>query len=241
MAMMSTTNGGGGDSSSSSGRRSRSVFITSLVLLGLLAVAQAVEFEMELVPADDSSSDPMMAIDREPPQECASPMSVEEACHGASETHAGVAYDHCMASLGADPRSKEAGNKNMHGLAMLATKMAIDHAASTESKIDDLAELDAEAESSPEARRARFNHCLEQYGGAADLLRDALDNLKAKIYGKAMEQLTAAMGASESCEDAWKGEEEQHRIPVAEHDREYGRMAHIAFGFTHAAAAAAAA
>jgi pectinesterase inhibitor-like protein len=163
-------------------------------------------------------------------------VSVEEACRGASETHAGVDYDHCMASLGADPRSSEAGNKNMHGLAVLATKMAIDHAASTESKIDDLAELDAEAES-PQARRARFNHCLEQYGGAADLLRDALDNLKAKIYGKAMEQLTAAMGASESCEDAWKGEEEQHRVPVAAHDREYGRMAHIAFGFTHAAAA----
>lgn len=203
-----------------------------LVLLSLLVVgvAQAVELEMELVPADAIA----MTMDHEPPQECATPVSVEEACRGASETHAGVAYDHCMASLGADPRSKEAGNKNMHGLAVLATRMAIDHAASTESKIDDLAELEA-ASSDPQAR-ARFNHCLEQYGGAADLLRDALDNLKAKIYGKAMEQLTAAMGASESCEDAWKGEDD---VPVAAHDREYGRMAHIAFGFTHHAAAAA--
>jgi pectinesterase inhibitor-like protein len=201
------------------------------LLLLLLGVAQAVEFE--LVP-DAGSIDPMMLPtmdDGEPPRECATPVSVEEACRGASETHAGVDYDHCMASLGADPRSSEAGNKNMHGLAVLATKMAIDHAASTESKIDDLAELDAEAES-PQARRARFNHCLEQYGGAADLLRDALDNLKAKIYGKAMEQLTAAMGASESCEDAWKGEEEQHRVPVAAHDREYGRMALVALGLT---------
>nr|ACG42938.1 pectinesterase inhibitor domain containing protein [Zea mays] len=139
-----------------------------LVLLSLLVVgvAQAVELEMELVPADAIA----MTMDREPPQECATPVSVEEACRSASETHAGVAYDHCMASLG------------------------------------------------------------------ADLLRDALDNLKAKIYGKAMEQLTAAMGASESCEDAWKGEED---VPVAAHDREYGRMAHIAFGFTHHAAAAA--
>lgn len=159
-------------------------------------------------------------------QECSSPVSVEEACRGASETHAGVAYDHCVASLGADPRSKE---ENMHGLAVLATRIAIDHAASTESKMDDLAEL----EEPSGGARARFNHCLEQYGGAADLLRDALDNLKAKIYGKAMEQLAAALGASESCEDAWKGEE---LVPVADHDREYGRMAHIALGFTHAAA-----
>ena len=236
--MGATTIRGGG--ASSSVRPAVLVLGLCLLLLLLLGVAQAVEFE--LVP-DAGAIDPMMmpAMDdvdgggREPPRECMTPVSVEEACRGASELHAGVDYDHCMASLGADPRSKEAGNKNMHGLAVLATKMAIDHAASTESKIDDLAELDADNQSSsPQARRARFNHCLEQYGGAADLLRDALDNLKAKIYGKAMEQLTAAMGASESCEDAWKGEEE---IPVAAHDREYGRMAHIAFGFTHAAAA----
>lgn len=229
----------GGDDSGSSGRRRVLVLGLCLLLVGVVqAQAQAVEFE--LVPdADAGSIDPMMmppsnSMDMDGGASCATPVSVEEACRGASETHAGVDYDHCMASLGADPRSKEAGNNNMHGLAMLATKMAIDHAASTESKIDDLAELDTQ-----EARRARFNHCLEQYGGAADLLRDALDNLKAKIYGKAMEQLTAAMGASESCEDAWKGEEEQHRVPVAAHDREYGRMAHIAFGFTHATAAAA--
>ncbi|AQK61240.1 uncharacterized protein LOC100282038 precursor [Zea mays] len=223
-------------SSSSSSRRVTLVLL-GLRLLLLVGVAQAV---VELVPADDNIAAAAAGTavdDGEPPQQCATPVSVEEACRGASETHAGVAYDHCMASLGADPRSKEAGNKNMHGLAVLATRMAIDHAASTESKIDDLAELEA-ASSDPQAR-ARFNHCLEQYGGAADLLRDALDNLKAKIYGKAMEQLTAAMGASESCEDAWKGEEED--VPVAAHDREYGRMAHIAFGFTHHAAVAAAA
>jgi hypothetical protein len=54
---------------------------------------------------------------------------------------------------------------------------------------------------------AHFNHYLEQYDGATNLLRDTLDNLKAKIYGKAMEQLTTMMGTSESCEDAWKGKQ----------------------------------
>ncbi|XP_006648205.2 putative invertase inhibitor [Oryza brachyantha] len=163
----------------------------------------------------------------EEPEECASPVSVEVACRSASETHHGVAYDHCVASLAADPRSKEAGS--LQGLAMLATRMAIDHAASTEAKIDDLADLE------PEDARARYNHCLDQYGGAADLLRDALDNLKVRIYGTAMEQLSAALGAAESCEDAWK--DDQINVPVAAHDREYGRMAHIALGFTHHAAA----
>ncbi|GJN18749.1 hypothetical protein PR202_gb05945 [Eleusine coracana subsp. coracana] len=161
------------------------------------------------------------AVEEAAAAECSSPVSVEEACRGASETHAGVAYDHCVAALGADPRSKEKEAGNMHGLAVLATKMAIDHAASTESKIDDLADLSLvhhqqqqqqEASSSADLR-FKFNHCLEQYGGAADLLRDALDNLKAKIYGKAMEQLAAALGASESCEDAWKGTEDSQYPP----------------------------
>ncbi|KAL5199854.1 hypothetical protein ABZP36_021057 [Zizania latifolia] len=193
----------------------RSVLTTSLICLLLVAVVSP-------------------ARGAEEPQECATPVSLEAACRGASETHHAVAYDHCVASLAADPRVREAGSSSLHGLAMLATRMAIDHAASTESKIDDLSEL--EPEDSAQAR-ARFNHCLEQYGGAADLLRDALDNLKAHIYGMAMEQLSAALGASESCEDAWKGEQSQS-VPVAGHDREYGRMAHIALSFTHAHAAA---
>ncbi|TVU33721.1 hypothetical protein EJB05_25554, partial [Eragrostis curvula] len=148
--------------------------------------------------------------------ECSSiPVTVEAACREASERHAGVEYEHCVASLGRESKQQQAKGLDMHGLAVVATKLAIDHAASTESKIDDLSELEEET---PQAR-ARFNHCLEQYGGAADLLRDAMDNLKAHIYGKAMEQLAAALGASQSCEDAWKGEED-HRVPVAAHDRD---------------------
>ncbi|WVZ78277.1 hypothetical protein U9M48_026018 [Paspalum notatum var. saurae] len=198
-----------------------------LLLISIVAPAAQAAVDEEM---DD---DPMMTTMDGAGGECSSkPVSVEEACRGASETHAGVAYDHCVASLLGADKDKAAGT--MHGLAMLATKQAIDHAASTEAKIDDLAELLEGDEAAPEAR-ARFNHCLEQYAGAADLLRNALDNLKARIYGKAMEQLAAALGASESCEDAWKGAE-AGAIPVAAHDREYGRMTHIALGFTHAAA-----
>ncbi|CAM0948313.1 unnamed protein product [Alopecurus aequalis] len=164
-------------------------------------------------------------------ESCANPVTVSAACQGASDTHHGVDYDHCVRSLSVDPRSRAAAG--IHDLAVLATKLAIDHAASTESKISDLAELEA-LESDPK-KRARYDHCLERYGGAADTLRDALDNLQARVYGTALQQLMAALGASESCEDAWKGAEEG-RMPVAAHDREYGRMAHIAVGFTHAAA-----
>lgn len=148
--------------------------------------------------------------------------TIEEACRNAASSHSGITYEHCVSSLASDHRSREA--VDLHTLAVVATKIAIEHAASTEAKIDDLNEV----EDSPHAR-ARLNHCLELYNAAADVLRDALDNLHARIYGKATEQLAAALGASESCEDVWKGEE---RVPVAGHDREYGRMALVALGLT---------
>ncbi|XP_062233808.1 putative invertase inhibitor [Phragmites australis] len=149
-------------------------------------------------------------------------VTVEEACRKAASSHAGVSYDHCVSSLASDARSRDA--VDLHNLAVLAARIAVEHAATTEAKIEDLNEV----EDSPHAR-ARLHHCLELYNAAADVLRDALDNLHAHIYGKASQQLAAALGASESCEDVWKGEE---RVPVAGHDREYGRMALVALGLT---------
>ncbi|XP_062229966.1 putative invertase inhibitor [Phragmites australis] len=149
-------------------------------------------------------------------------VTIEEACRRAASSHPGVSYEHCVSSLASDARSREA--VDLHNLAVLAARMAVEHAAATEAKIEDLNEV----EDSPQAS-ARLHHCLELYNAAAAVLRDALDNLHAHIYGKASEQLAAALGASESCEDVWKGEE---RVPVAGHDREYGRMALVALGLT---------
>ncbi|KAJ1257573.1 hypothetical protein BS78_10G006700 [Paspalum vaginatum] len=157
--------------------------------------------------------------------QAATVMGIEEACRKAASAHAGVSYDHCVSSLASDARSRDAAD--LHRLAVLAARIAVDHAAATEAKIEGLAEV----EEAPHAR-ARLNHCLDLYNAAADVLRDALDNLNARVYGMASQQLAAALGAAESCEDVWKGEE---RVPVAAHDREYGRMALVALGLTSGA------
>lgn len=162
-------------------------------------------------------------------QQAATVTGIEEACRKAASAHAGVSYGHCVSSLASDARSRDAAD--LHALAVLAARMAAEHAAATEAKMEGLSEV----EESPHAR-ARLHHCLELYGAAADVLRDALDNLNARVYGVASEQLAAALGAAESCEDVWKGEE---RVPVAAHDREYGRMALVAVGLTGGMAAMA--
>jgi pectinesterase inhibitor-like protein len=154
-------------------------------------------------------------------------MSIEEACRKAASAREGVSYEHCVSSLASDGRSRDAAD--LHKLAVAAARMAADHAATTEARMEDLSEV----EESPHAR-ARLHHCLELYGAAGDVLRDALDNLRARVYGRASQQLEAALGASEGCEDVWKGEE---RVPVAAHDREYGRMAAVALGLTTGIAA----
>jgi hypothetical protein len=40
-----------------------------------------------------------------------------------------------------------------------------------------------------------------------------LDNIQAHVYGQAVEQIAAVLGAAERCEDAWKMEEEQRKVP----------------------------
>ncbi|KAE8818624.1 hypothetical protein D1007_03769 [Hordeum vulgare] len=155
---------------------------------------------------------------------------IEEACQGAAERDAAVDYAHCVASLSSDREGRDAAD--MHALAAAATRMAVEHAAATEARMEGL----GEAEGSPRAR-ARLGRCTELYGAAADVLRDALDNIRARVYGRAVEQIAAALGAAERCEDAWKGEEETQgggggAVPVAGHDKEYGRLAVVALGLT---------
>ncbi|KAF7046476.1 hypothetical protein CFC21_055502 [Triticum aestivum] len=157
---------------------------------------------------------------------------IEEACRGAAIRDAGVDYAHCVASLSSDAEARDAAD--MHALAAAATRMAVEHAAATEARMEGL----GEAEGSPRAR-ARLGRCTELYGAAADVLRDALDNIRARVYGRAVEQIAAALGAAERCEDAWKGEEEARGgrggvggVPVAGHDKEYGRLAVVALGIT---------
>ncbi|XP_020199672.1 putative invertase inhibitor [Aegilops tauschii subsp. strangulata] len=153
---------------------------------------------------------------------------IEEACRGAADRDAAVDYEHCVASLSSDAEGRDAAD--MHALAAAATRMAVEHAAATEARMEGL----GEAEGSPRAR-ARLGRCTELYGAAADVLRDALDNIRARVYGRAVEQIAAALGAAERCEDAWKGEEVARGgggVPVAGHDKEYGRLAVVALGIT---------
>nr|XP_009396688.2 PREDICTED: putative invertase inhibitor [Musa acuminata subsp. malaccensis] len=154
-------------------------------------------------------------------QTCGSPATVEDACKAVVDTQPAVGYDFCVSSLGA--ATSLVKPTDLHELAATAAKLAISHATATESKIEELMDLENDA-----TVKSCFNTCLDVYTDATDRLRDALDNLSARLYQKAMAQLDGAMDAADKCEEAFK--ESKGSFPLASMDKDFSRLASIAHG-----------
>ncbi|KAG1360938.1 pectinesterase inhibitor-like [Cocos nucifera] len=130
-------------------------------------------------------------------------------------------HDYCVRTLKSDLRSK---STDLHGLATLATRLAISHAMSTESKIEELMDL----ESDPKIKEG-YNACLDVYNDAIDQLQDALDNLNSKLYFGGMKLLKSSLIGVESCEEALK---DVKSSPLMMEDKDYQRLANIAYHIT---------
>jgi hypothetical protein len=77
---------------------------------------------------------------------------------------------------------------------------------------------------------------METYHGQSSKDRDDshLRVAQARVYGRGVEPIAAALGTVGRCEDAWKEEEEERKVPAVAttHDKEYGRLAAVALGIT---------
>ncbi|KAJ0964338.1 hypothetical protein J5N97_029460 [Dioscorea zingiberensis] len=110
----------------------------------------------------------------------------------------------------------------MRGLAVIATRMLLAHAASTESKIEEMMELETDGK-----EKDAFGSCLDEYRDAIDKLNDALDNLNSKLYDEAVTLMEKVFDAAEICEEAFL-EVQEGSSPLASEDRNYGRLASLA-------------
>ncbi|WOL00005.1 invertase inhibitor [Canna indica] len=154
-------------------------------------------------------------------QTCSSPASIEDACKFVSERKMTVGYDFCLSSL--KKATKSMHSTDPHDLAEAATKLAIAHAMSTENKIDELMDLETDAKD-----KACFSECLDVYTDAVERMRDALDNISTRVYGKATMQLEGAVNAGAKCEAAFAGS--KGSSPLVTMDQEYSQLANIALG-----------
>ncbi|KAG1359363.1 pectinesterase inhibitor-like [Cocos nucifera] len=127
-------------------------------------------------------------------------------------------YDYCVNMLKSEMKSK---STDLHGLATLATRLAISHAMSTEGEIEELMDL----ESDPEMKES-YDACLDTYNDAIDQLQDALDNLNSKLYSEGMSLLKSALEGVERCKEALKDAE---TLPWMMEDKAHQRLANIAY------------
>ncbi|XP_008786219.2 putative invertase inhibitor [Phoenix dactylifera] len=149
---------------------------------------------------------------------------LEEICRSVAAARPNIGYEYCVTSLGTDPGSSSA---DPHGLAVIAARLSVANATSTESSIDQLMVV----ESKPSLKDC-LSVCSEVYSEAIDHLNDAIRNLEARLYGEAVTFLSAALDAPDNCEDAFRDAGDLLLSPLAREDEDYSRLADIALTIT---------
>lgn len=143
---------------------------------------------------------------------------VEETCKSIATQRPNIGYDFCVTSLNSDPSSATADST---GLAIIAANLSVANATKILSKIGSL----METESDP-SRKDCLSACSEVYSEAVDHLNSAVASLGSKNYKDAMTFLSAALDASDDCEEGF--DDEGELSPMKADDRYYGRLAGIA-------------
>lgn len=151
-----------------------------------------------------------------PPATCASTANVQDACKLVADKYPAVGYDFCVKSL------KKSSSGDLHDLALVATRTAIAHVASAESEIEELIGLETES-----ATKRSFDKCLDAYADAVERMRNAVDNIAARVYKKAEQQLGDSTAAAKKCKAAFAdGDNKGAMLPPAGSD--YAKLANIA-------------
>ncbi|XP_010941186.1 putative invertase inhibitor [Elaeis guineensis] len=151
-------------------------------------------------------------------QQCSDPADIEDVCRTVTASMAASDYDFCVNTLKSE---MESNSTDLHGLATLATRLAISHAMSIEGEIEELMDL----ESDPEIKE-NYNACLDAYNDAIDQLQDALDNLNSKLYFEGMSLLKSTLEGVERCKEAFK---DAKTLPMMMEDNAHQRLANIAY------------
>ncbi|KAJ8485517.1 hypothetical protein OPV22_018002 [Ensete ventricosum] len=154
-------------------------------------------------------------------QTCTSPTTVEDACKLVANKKASVSYDFCVKALGSV--TSLSGSVDLREIAVVATRLAVDHAASTEAKIEELMDL----ETNPTVKHC-FSACLDVYGDAVEHMKNALDNLSNQLYPRASALVGDALDTADKCEESFK--DAKGSFPLATVDKDFGRLASIAHG-----------
>ncbi|KAF8729206.1 hypothetical protein HU200_017790 [Digitaria exilis] len=149
--------------------------------------------------------------------------TLEDACRSFAAGHPSIGYDYCIKTFQADKASAAASDAR--GLAAVAARIAEAKANATAARVAALSAMETDAR-----RRDRLAVCEEVYLDAVDQLGQAAEDLDHHGEGAdaddAVTQLSAALDAPGTCEDAFG--EADDTSPLAVEDAEFKKMASIA-------------
>ncbi|CAN6280353.1 unnamed protein product [Urochloa humidicola] len=148
--------------------------------------------------------------------------TLEDACRSFAAGHPSIGYDYCIKTFQAADKASAAA-ADLRGLAAIAARIAGAKAKATAARVAALSAMERDAR-----RRDRLAVCAEVYSDAVDQLAQAADDLAGGGGGDggAVTQLSAAMDAPGTCEDAFG--EADDTSPVAAEDAEFKKLATIA-------------
>ncbi|KAK1618981.1 hypothetical protein QYE76_024498 [Lolium multiflorum] len=147
--------------------------------------------------------------------------TLEDTCKSFAAGHPSIGYSYCVRTFRADNASATA---DARGLAAIAARIAEAAAHGTARRIAALRASEEDAR-----RRERLGVCAEVYSVAVDQLGEAAEDIargEDKSTRDALTQLSAALDAPGTCEDAFG--EADDTSPLAAEDAEFRKLATIA-------------
>ncbi|XP_026405858.1 putative invertase inhibitor [Papaver somniferum] len=153
---------------------------------------------------------------------------ISNVCKNASTTDPNLKYDFCVASLSANPASKNA--HDLLRLGLISMKTCLQKATSIHSYI---AKMLKGGKGEPAAKPC-LEDCLNSYTDAIRSVQKAAASFKIKDYNSANIQMSAAMDASTSCEDGFKEVVVGQDLtsPLAKQDGDFFQLAGISLAIT---------
>jgi pectinesterase inhibitor-like protein len=147
--------------------------------------------------------------------------TLEDTCKSFAADHQSIGYSYCIKTFHADNASATA---DARGLAAIAARIAEAAANGTAGRIAALRASEEDAR-----RQERLGVCAEVYSDAVDQLGEAAEDIargEDKSTQDALTQLSAALDAPGTCEDAFG--EADDTSPLAAEDAEFRKLATIA-------------